>query len=402
MAAAIPIVFIHGLKGSHLKDGSGNRRYVTASQLFGLSDDKIPLPLHRDEATGAQDSDSLVPDGSIRDIKICCCVAQSFYGPFVRHFSQKQGHSLFYEFSYDWRRDLTETSGIFEKYLEDIVKKHFPNRAQAAGAGRKGVQVVAHSMGCLITFPIVNRRADLFHSCLFAAGAMGPLFAFLPDVSELGGKNMMGPFNRTMLTPERWLGWPSLWSFFPLESDREDDRLRAQDDTAGLPWLAEADGAEVPMDFHNLTDWKRLKLGPYHPRSGIAKEALTPEAESFLAETLARAKAYRETGMVYKSDVQYPPIACLRAVHTDGAGKDPCLRQVRRLSPDGTFDFGSLATVVHAPGDDVIQKSAALPPRGVPVLKVVDVALEHSQVLSDISAVEGLLFALDAAARGTE
>ena len=67
-AALPPLVFVHGLLGSHLVDPeTGSRRFLTARQVLNLQDDKFQLPLEREfngrfvPPTGAQVSDGLSP-----------------------------------------------------------------------------------------------------------------------------------------------------------------------------------------------------------------------------------------------------------------------------------------------------------------------------------------------------
>ncbi len=81
-----PLVLIHGLKGSHLRDTTTNRlRYLTLNSLFNLNrEDQFPLPTEREDGgKGAQMKDNLVSEGILRDVRACNKVLATFYGPFI-------------------------------------------------------------------------------------------------------------------------------------------------------------------------------------------------------------------------------------------------------------------------------------------------------------------------------
>ena len=362
-----PLVLIHGLKGGHLRDSvTGKRRYLRVAQLFNPTrfQDPPALPLKRDPVTGAQPKDTVVPDGIIDGVDLLGVNLASYYGPFKEEFGTSRDLKLF---SYDWRRDLDESGEALEEFLEGVIEET---------GSTQGVQVVCHSMGGLITFPVINRRPELFHSVLFAAAALGGGVSFLRDLAEPGHGNAMGPVNDGMFTPERWASWPSVWSFFNIDGERE---AQGKSESSWAP-LTEADGTTpVPCDFHNLEDWKRLKLGPYGPDSGISE--VTPEMEAFLQGTLTRAKAYRQK-LVHNPAITYPPIAVLRS---DAV---PTITKLTRLVPDASFDYKGAIT---SPGDGRITLEDTLPPRGVPVTGIVTNHADHSGILSEFEDVKALL-----------
>ena len=362
-----PLVLIHGLKGGHLKDvQTGQRRYLRTAQLFNPTryQDPPALPLKRDPVKGTQAKDNLVPDGIIKNVDLLGFNLASFYGPFIDEFKDSRDLRLF---SYDWRRDLDEGGEAIETFLEQVIKET---------GSKQGVQVVCHSMGGLITFPVLNRRPELFHSVLFAAAALGGGISFLRDLAERDEGNGMGPINKSMFTPERWVSWPSVWTFFNGTGERE---AQGKSEATWSP-LREADGTTlVPCDFHNLDDWKRLKLGPYGPASSVSE--VSSEMEIFLQETLTRAKDYRQQ-LVHNPAVNYPPIAVLRS---DAA---PTITQLCRPSPDGAFDYDAAFTT---PGDGRITLEDTLPPKGVPLSAMITNHVDHSNILGELGDVQELL-----------
>lgn len=170
-----PIVIIHGLKGSFLKDKRTNvRKYLTLGTLLNLVDDQFPLPLEREnDNKGQQKMDDIVSDGVMDRIGYRCLSLAEIYATLIDHLKAK-GREV-HEFHYDWRRELEETSNNLEIYLDNLLKD-----------SKYGAQMICHSMGGLITFPLINIRPDLFHSILFGGAALGPGLNFLQDVSIPG------------------------------------------------------------------------------------------------------------------------------------------------------------------------------------------------------------------------
>ena len=79
----------------------------------------------------------------------------------------------------------------------------------------------------------------------------------------------------------------------------------------GSAALKEASGATIVADLHDIETYRRLRIGPYHPRSGVPLP-LSEEDEAFFSETLRRARAYREL-MTYDPSTEYPPMAVVAA-----------------------------------------------------------------------------------------
>jgi hypothetical protein len=210
-----------------------------------------------------------------------------------------------------------------EAFLEDVLQK---DKLESGWTG--GVQIVCHSNAnaALITFPVINRRPELFHSYLGAAPATRGGMTFLSNMCTKGGSStILG--NTTMLTPWHWNGWTSAVYFMPNKGEWND---RAAEDR---PNLTEADGlTEVECDFHVLEDWERCKIGPFDPRSGCAAETQKPSPRSFFRETLRQAKEFRNL-MVHDPTADYPPMASLvgDAIETHTT--------FRRRTPDSPFSF---------------------------------------------------------------
>ncbi len=149
----LPLVFIHGFKGSALSDSKGRWRWITWWQALGLSSPDLSLPIHWEG--DVQHFDELVPTTPLRTV-----AGQDIYASFL-DWAVGSGRPV-HSFAYDWRRDNLETGDKFVVFLETLSQQY---------EGAK-IQVVGHSMGGLISFVALNRRPDLVHSALFAGAWM--------------------------------------------------------------------------------------------------------------------------------------------------------------------------------------------------------------------------------------
>ena len=170
-----PVVFVHGLEGSHLKrQGGGGRVYLNLLRLVGgrlpgfRGIDAMPLPCRYDG--DLQATDGLVSDGPIEDVRLFGIRVGSLYGP-ILDWLRQSGRRV-YTFHYDWRRSQLEAGHALEAFLEKV----FVETGSAS-------QLIVHSNGGVVTFPVVNRRPELFHSVLWAAsGCLGSV-NFLKELS---------------------------------------------------------------------------------------------------------------------------------------------------------------------------------------------------------------------------
>eukprot|EP00124_Ichthyophonus_hoferi_P004939 Ihof_evm1s619 gene=Ihof_evmTU1s619 len=166
------LVFIHGIKGGQLATTDGQIKWLTFMQAINpCSKASLALPLNYNDE-GVQDQDCLVTSGTLESINICV----SRYNIYkkcldgLRQSCEETGQP-FYDFSYDWRRELNESVDAFEIFLDKIRQDH-------------KVQVIAHSMGGLITLSLLLRRSDLFHSVVFVGVPFKPELGFLPDMTK--------------------------------------------------------------------------------------------------------------------------------------------------------------------------------------------------------------------------
>lgn len=105
----------------------------------------------------------------------------------------------------------------FETFVSEIAKRH----------GNSKVQIIAHSMGGLITFALLNKRPGMIHSAIFAGKfykrsqssgvPFGQGIGFLKDL-HIGTST---GFNSKILGPEILFTFPSLYNFFPFKDNHK-------------------------------------------------------------------------------------------------------------------------------------------------------------------------------------
>jgi len=361
-----PVVFIHGWKASVLADKkAGHAEFdYTVGVLSGLAKDpSLELPLEWD-VHGNQVKDNLVATEPCHSITCLCGMVklQELYGPVLDHLERTRDLHVF---AYDWRLCLNETATDFEKFLVDVRES----------TGRTP-QVVAHSMGCLITLSVLNRCPKIFHSILFGAGAMGPAAAPIKDFSLLG-ENNTNLRNTTMLTPKVHLSNPS--AFHMLSGYPGERELFGR---AHPILFKDEDDEPLELDMCNVKTWKKYRVGVYHPDSGI--DAVDGKTEAWFQSVLDKVRVFRQGLLPKNSGLKAsdcPPISVLRGDHTD---TEFCY-SVRHAGLDLKEGIGYLR------GDNRVTLEDTLPPKDIPVCKIVTNDRAHVDVLNDIENVDMLL-----------
>jgi hypothetical protein len=401
----VPLVMIHGFKGSHLKDSqTGRRAYVTRTGAAGLLTPSLALPMNwnfkktkgkgKQKSEVAQEKDTLLPDGPIPSV-----LGVKVYSPFLK--LAKASGRPFYPFAYDWRRDNNENSVLFERFLESVEEKERlkildpieqttqskklserdlqrrkEQRDQLNIHGRVKIQIVAHSNGGLLTLSVLNRRPDLIHSVLFAGVPFGGGIGFMPDLhvgTPLG-------LNKKLLKPEVLFTFPTSFTFFSLDPNDSG--------------LFESDGTPIKADLYSIKEWKKHKLSLYSHENETKDEQnqnvenqddtkckLTPQHKTHLKYALRQARRFKES-LAARSDITYPPIGVIV-----GEGI-PTLNKMLKDGPKSVrgWDF---VTADRGDGDSRVTVEKAVP-EGVPHV-VFRSKFEHSELLNDLELVKKVL-----------
>lgn len=333
-AADVPLVFIHGIKGSRLVDSRGNTRWLSGWQALGLSSPELGLPLAWEG--DAQKTDGVTAAGILDRVVVVPWIAeQKIYSPWLR---AARGLAPLLEFSYDWRRDNLENVQRFETFLR--------------GIGRPA-RVVAHSMGGLVTLALLNRHPELFSSVVFAGVPFKGGIGFLPDLHS-GTANGL---NRRILSQEILASFPSVYCLFPERSDS----------------LMTSNGWPLPTEFFKATQWQERRIGQF--RAGHVAET---KFVGFFQKALDRAHAFRRE--LVAKDIKYPPILVVN-------GRSfPTLSQAIENGPKSVagWDFESAPKV---PGDGRVQETHSTPPAPIP-FELFQSTAEHSELLSDPAVIE--------------
>lgn len=259
-----PLVFVPALFGSDLVQDE-EKVFVTPSIGLKLSTPDLKLPLKWTDSTDpdkpypVQARDSIEPGDVLKkvELKACCKTITLIdqYSKFCDYFQEK---SKFHTFSYDWRRDLNETTDKLIEFLKEIKAKY-----------GEPAQVVSHSMGCLIALAAYNTHPQLFHSSLFCGGMFAGGFGFYPtntDGFPIG-------LNKTFLGPNVVHTFPSMYSCASPMGVQNDPILRCRDGRKLWNFVDLETGKDIYIDMWKIEDWKKFQLGPWRSRGKpVSKE----------------------------------------------------------------------------------------------------------------------------------
>lgn len=108
------------------------------------------------------------------------------------------------------------------------------------------MQLVSHSMGGLVTLAAVNKRHDLFHSCLFGGSPFQPCAPmFLGYIAN----GRPAGLNKKLLTGRVHFTWSSAYGVFPITGKG----------------IVDSEGTELTFDFFDVDTWVREQWGLFHP-----------------------------------------------------------------------------------------------------------------------------------------
>lgn len=341
-APGTPIVFIHGIKGSLLEGPDGTVHWLTFGAVLGLRTPPLALPIQWKDDVQARDG--VIATEPLAAVEVIPGLLRAkVYAPWL-----KAAASLgrpFYAFAYDWRRDNLENAAGLRACIEAVRARH----------GGQQIQLVAHSMGGIISLVVLNEHPDWFRHVLFAGVPFRGGIGFLEDMH-------VGPptgRNRKLASPEVLFTCPASYTLFPL----------------GRSDCLDADGSPLDLDFFDADSWVREGLGIFADRA-----AATPERLSFLRWAVGRGKAFRS--LLVHRDQPYPPISVL------ASRAHPTMAIAMRNGPKA-FRGWDLYSTERLPGDARVCFEHALPPEGFQY-ELTESALEHPSILND-SAVPEIL-----------
>ena len=304
-----PLVFLHGMKGSHLTSLNGQRSWLTLSGLFDWpplsdDDDRRSLSLPLTYSGTVQDRDNLVPDGLVKSVvELNTGIFGSvldlfpFYGHIASVISTLDdlhnsgiGGRPASVFVYDWRRNLQEVSEQFHQYCCE----RYPGQP---------VQVLSHSLGGLVSFAAMRAHPHKYRPGGVMVGVpFGTGIQYLQDVNT-------GYFSETQrcrqFLPDAQCTFSSHWVFFPppdrVESSFVDvsnvrfsdtgrngfrfvpshPSLGGEQDPVCAPYDADSiiqyGGKPITIDFYDVTDWERHQLGIFGMKDRMGNTTVNNE-----------------------------------------------------------------------------------------------------------------------------
>ena len=267
----------------------------------------------------------------------------------------------FVPFSYDWRQDIRESAGELCARIEQLV---------AEGGGKRKVNLVAHSMGGLVTM-----------HCLLHGGAragerpwagaehvkrvviIGTPFTGAPGIFDDLLVGTETGRNRALLSPEALFTFASAFQLLPVHSD----------------FFVDGAGAPVALDANDPAQWLARGWGVF------AQPALR-EDEAYRAQLLRMLEALRELSeaLAPRPGLPTAPFEMLVVV---GTGR-PTTSGYQVV--DGKVE---LENPPRADGDGSVLSARALPVLPI-AWRRVDSGAEHVALMSDrevLQAVERFL-----------
>ncbi len=257
-----PVIFIHGVLGSKLRDVDSNKDLwpggVRRLLLHNYADIAYEIDPKTLEPLPSRAFAYAISDGA---------VGKDFYGKIVRTLSDTGGYKLtkvgektnpkqknYYVFHYDWRQDNVISAGQLADFIEQIrVDYQNPNLK---------VDIVAHSMGGLITrYYLRYGKQDVigdnhFDQKLNMFGAERVRRVILLGTPNLGSVKTLNLFIQgvdigiNQIGTETLASMPSLYQLFPHPL---------------VDWIVKNDGSPLERDLFDVKIWKRFQWSIFDP-----------------------------------------------------------------------------------------------------------------------------------------
>ena len=360
--AVRPLVFIPGLMGSNLARADGDKAWLLARHGLGLSTPDLRLPL--DWQQQSQQRDALQPAGIVMDVSLIPgLIGQAVYAPWADFASTIPNRPL-YIFSYDWRRDNNETAARFEIFLDEL-KQQYNGRA---------AQVVAHSMGGMISLAVLNRRPELMERVVFVGVPFRGGVGYLDNMHR--GTSIGA--NAGLLAPEVLFSHTSVYSFYPAGQAFENTDI-----------VRDENGNDLRLDFYEPQTWQDHQFGVFAAESADWRGDVQQRL-AFLKQALDRGREFRRAMRPRQPASAYPPVLVV------GGKQHGTLAYTQRLA--GACCRWDFDDTPREPGDGSVLYRDMLPPEPI-AHKVTLSTYWHSYLLNDPakqSDIAGFLLRADA------
>ncbi|KAF2843771.1 hypothetical protein M501DRAFT_924187 [Patellaria atrata CBS 101060] len=230
------VVILGGYRGSILRSAEPPHRQLWVPIKVGLNLRKVDLEVGLNPEDEETMEEQIIPGGMLKNIGPVD-IARRLFKRLRASENAKNGKLRVHEYGYDWRLSPHLLSRRFISYLEKL-----PNNTAGTSPKQKGVIVIAHSLGGLITRHAVNQRPDLFAGVIYAGvpntcvNILGPLRN--GDDVLLSSRVLTAQVNFTIRTS---------FALLPLD---------------GKCFIDKNTREEYPVDFFDPQTWVEYRLSP--------------------------------------------------------------------------------------------------------------------------------------------
>ncbi len=327
-------VFVHGYKGAFLETQGGELAWISVGAALSKGDRSLALPF-----SGQRDGPRfgpLKPTGPMTRLTVVPFIfEEEIYASWMGW--AKGALPGFITYAYDWRLDIRESGAGLCAFIEALGPE-------------KRVQVVAHSMGGLVTLQCLRRGPDAVKAAVKKVVFVGTPFRGGPgqwDDLQLGTK---ASANTHLLAAEALLTMPSAWQLLP----------------ASPEFFFDEQGAHRDLPAYDAATWLEGKWGVFQDPS------LTNDA-AYRRQLEERLEAHRALWVSLADEDG--PAPTWEAMAVIGKGR-PTVNGWT-VKADGRFDFSQ---PLRGDGDGSVLAQSAHPPRPIKAT-IVETTFEHTQML---------------------
>ncbi len=292
-----PVIFVHGVLGSKLRDKETGMEGWFSSPWKLLFDEYRHLTLQIDPKTLEIQPNVYEAYELAGDI-----IGKDFYGNIIKTLTEYGGYTSvelgqkinpnqknLYTFVYDWRQDNVVSASKLADMVDQIREDY--------GNPDLKVDIVAHSMGGLITRYFMRYgRVDVTNDNEFPVNMYGGervRRVILLGTPNLGSVKMMNGFisgiqlGLKRINPETLMTMPSLYHLFPHPLNN---------------WIVTAEGKPLDRDLFDINIWRSFQWAIFNPevRARIKSEFANKEEaekhlqtlEQFFDKSLERARRF--------------------------------------------------------------------------------------------------------------
>ncbi|EPX57456.1 hypothetical protein D187_006631 [Cystobacter fuscus DSM 2262] len=345
-------ILVPGYRGSFLDTDAPEpeRAWITAGQALSRGERSLALPFPGQRPVPSYGP--LRPAGPVTRIAVPFYSVDA-YGSFLEY--GREHFPGLVAFSYDWRQDVRRSADELCARIEQLVAQ-----------GKREVNIVAHSMGGLVTMRCLLHGGAAGSGRPWAGAAAVKRVVFIGTPFQ-GGPGLFDDLllgtetvrNRALLPPEALFSFASVFQLLTPSGDV----------------FVDASGRPVAWNLLEPESWWTRGWGPF------ADPALR-ENEAYRAQLVRMLQANRELheSLAPREAPPPPPFETLVVVGTG----NPSTSGVRVV--EGRLD---LKNEPSADGDGAVLSSSALPVLSIPYQRL-DSAAEHVALMSDRDVLRAL------------